>query len=336
MQFDKAEASISEAMKLDTKNPELFYWKGYIALQKKNYQQSIGFFAAALKLKNNYHEAYFSVAQAYTASEDLNEALNMYDKAVLYCPTCKEYYLERGKVKYALNKNEAAFADFNQAIILDSNDYSAYNCRGLSRVNILQPNNAGYTDLYNAYLDFSKSIKLSSDFQPALKNRGIVSYHLGKYSDAFKDLKKATQLNPKDNKAFEILGLVLFEQKQFTLSIEAFSNAIDLSAHSDANLYIGRAEAFMKIKDMANARFDLEDALLIDANKKGLIYWMLARTYAVDMNHSKMMDYLRKAQKAGYFDSKNKVNELRNLDEFSPYQTDKDYFDFLRKVADMN
>lgn len=334
--FSEAQTILDEQLKSEPQNIDVLYWKGYIFLQNKEYNPAIGQFITLLKIDQKYHQAYAGLGYAYIETGKFIDAVDAYDKAINLFNSNAEYFNNRGKAKYYLQKYQAAFFDFDTAIKLDSNFALAYNNRGSSRYNNQNIAAATFAELFHALQDFNKCIELLPDFQIAYRNRGVVYYYLEKYNESYKDLKLATQMNPKDAVAFYQLGRTLHKLGQYKLAEETYIHTLDLSSGGNVDILKDRGLNYLEMNDYENARNVFLAVSKLDLNKKAEMQYFIARTYARENNKISMMEYLKKALKSGYFKQRDQVSALRNDKDFELYQTDKEYFDFLQKVIKLN
>lgn len=334
--FDEALLILNAEIKSEPQNRDYQYWKGYILLQNKDYSAAIGQFITTLKIDPEYHPAHAGLGYAYIETGKFLDAVNSYDKAIDFSNTNPEYFNNRGKAKYYLQKYQSAFFDFESAIKLDSNFALAYNNRGSSRYNNQNIAAATFTELFRALQDFNKCIELAPDFQIAYRNRGVVYYYLEKYNDSYKDLKLSTQMNPKDAVAFYQLARTLHKLGQYKLAEETYLQAIEMSGGGNVDIIQDRGLNYLEMSDYVSARGVFHAVSKLDVSRKAEMQYYIARTFARENNKNSMMEYLKKALKSGYFKQRDQVSALRNDKDFETYQTDKEYFDFLQKVLKLN
>jgi tetratricopeptide (TPR) repeat protein len=93
-------------------------------------------------------------------------------------------YFLRGIVYEHLGSYEAAVSDYTKVLLIDPNNYSAYNNRGYSYHNLGE---------YNlAIANYTKAIRIEPENATAYRNRGVAKQHIGESSN--KDYKKACDL----------------------------------------------------------------------------------------------------------------------------------------------
>lgn len=314
---------LNPLVKEQPKNAEALYWRAYSYLKLEKYDLARGNFLLAIKNKSGYHEAYAGLGVVFAETKQYPESLKAFDTAIDFWKFSPEYFNYRGNTKYNLQKYQAAFFDFDQAIKLDSNFALAYNNRGSARYN----NNAAkatFEELSRAEADYDKCLSLAPNFQIALRNRGVVRYHLGKFNEAYKDLKQASQLITKDAIAFYHLGKVLDKLDQIPLAKNAFQQALELNPKM-GDVYIDRAWIFIKLEDFGNAIMDFELALESPYSDKGKIYTYIAEAYAAQGKKTEMLAALKNAQKLKHFKFYPEKQALQQNKIFDKYKSDPDF-----------
>jgi len=119
-------------------------------------------------------------------SEDLDGALEDFNKAIEKDPDFAEPYLNRGFVFGNRGELQEALADFDKAIELDSAYTEAYYNRGFIY---------GYFEEYEkSKQDFDKVIELNPGDAEAYVNRALIRSRLGDRDGEIADLKQAARL----------------------------------------------------------------------------------------------------------------------------------------------
>jgi uncharacterized protein (TIGR02145 family) len=127
-----------------------------------------------------------------------------------------------------------------------------------------------------AIADFTRSIKLDSNYAVAYFSRGIAYAGTGKLTEAIDDFTQYLRLVGNSivgNKREEAMASIVYcargsaycENDQCDKAIEDFSSAIKLTP-DNADAYLGRAQAHRKNRTIDKAVLDIEAALRIDPN----------------------------------------------------------------------
>jgi tetratricopeptide (TPR) repeat protein len=103
-------------------------------------------------------------------------------------------YVDRGLAKEKKGDLNGAFADFNQAIKLNSRYPAAYDRRGVVKFK--------KGDLDGAMADYNQAIQLNPKYAGPYNNRGVAKFKKGDLGGAIADYNQAIQLNPKYGLAY--------------------------------------------------------------------------------------------------------------------------------------
>ncbi len=119
-------------------------------------------------------------------NEDIEGALEDFNKAIEKDPKYAEAYLNRGFVYGNTGELQDALADFDKAITLDSGYVEAYYNRGFIY---------GYFEEYEKSMaDFNRVIELNPKDSEAYINRALIRSRLGDREGELADLKEAARL----------------------------------------------------------------------------------------------------------------------------------------------
>lgn len=105
------------------------------------------------------------------------------------------HYVNLGERYYEANRFREAIGAFNVAIQLNSQDYVAYNKRGVAKASI--------KDYAGAMADYTMAISIQPDFYNAYVNRGNLKVYVRDYKGALTDYDQAVRINPWHNAAYE-------------------------------------------------------------------------------------------------------------------------------------
>jgi len=110
--FIAAAATLSEAIAIDKKDPNLYY------------------------LRSRY----------LVGSEQYLSALSDINKAIAMRPNSDKYYAERAKLNFNMGRYQGSYNDYTRAISINGNEYSYYESRGHANFNLGQ-----YPEAYDDY-----------------------------------------------------------------------------------------------------------------------------------------------------------------------------------------
>ena len=93
--FQKAEETLTKAIKYDKNNFEAYYYRGCAKVNAMKYQEAIKDFQKAVELKPDYADAYFNLGRTYYMIHDEDKACEYYKLADHYGRPNLEDYLKR-------------------------------------------------------------------------------------------------------------------------------------------------------------------------------------------------------------------------------------------------
>ena len=93
--FQKAEETLTKAIKYDKNNFEAYYYRGCAKVNAMKYQDAIKDFLKAVELKPDYADAYFNLGKTYYVIHDEDKACEYYKLAEQYGRPNLEDYLKR-------------------------------------------------------------------------------------------------------------------------------------------------------------------------------------------------------------------------------------------------
>lgn len=120
--YKGAFSDFDKANKVDNKNAEAYYYRGYSSLAINDYNVAIKDFSMAIELNPKYGDAYFSRATAIASQEKFMEALPDLDKAIELDPTIPHALTLRGQIRFFAGDKKGACDDFNHAKQIGDND----------------------------------------------------------------------------------------------------------------------------------------------------------------------------------------------------------------------
>ncbi len=186
--------------------------------------------------------------------EDMDTAINYYDKAIELDPDYVDAYCYRGRANFDSDNDEYAIEDFNKAIELDPDYADAYHYRGQALYR------SGEIDLATTDLTEARQLRLDIelDAQGNLQ-RGIEAYQREDMDTAINYYNRAMKLNPDYADAYYYRGRVYYDNNNDADAIEDFNNAIELDPdYADAYHY--RGQALYRSGEIDLATTDLTEA----------------------------------------------------------------------------
>lgn len=223
---DKANADYNKAIEIydkaianNTKNAELYLFRGNIRYNKTDYNNAIKDFSKAIENNPDFADAYYNRGLAYFTKKDYINAIKDYSKAIELKPDYADvYYYDRGNAWKAKGKYKEAINDYTAAIKIKPDFENAYYYRGLARKGKDNDSEGEKQDIdiEGSKQDFEKYLELTTD-----ENDNGVRY--AKYY-----LKKLDEI--KDIELSEIIDLVAEIKKILRINKDSITHYTSLSA----------------------------------------------------------------------------------------------------------
>jgi tetratricopeptide (TPR) repeat protein len=143
----------------------------------------------------------------------------------------------------------AAITVLDQLIVQDPQNQSAYNMRGIAK---LEMGNAN-----EAIVDFTTSVNLDNSNYKAYYNRGNAFYRNGEYENAVEDYDLALRLEPKEADIYINRGNALVQQEKFEEAVRDYMFALKLD---DTNYltHFNLARAYYLLDELQSAKISFE------------------------------------------------------------------------------
>jgi len=225
--------------------------------------------------------------------------------------------------KFQKGEKELAYNLLNQHIIKEPNDLIAlYNFAYMSEIlnfqeiaikkylYINKKDIKNWKSRFNLYLIFIKKkkfkealklinqvLKIQTNYQPALRDRALTNYKLGKYNEALKDALNSVNLNNKDYIALNVLGITYGALNENLKAKEIFIKAIKLNG-SYAPSYNNFGNCILNLGDVDLALSNCLKSLKIDPEFEEAIN-NIANIFLIKGKYKEAIDYYWNALRKG-------------------------------------
>ena len=150
------------------------------------------------------------------------------DTIAKYPGQIADAYINRGYYYYKhAGRYEAALADFNQALTLNSSTAPIWMNRGLALAALGQDD--------SALVSFDRAIAIRPEWGDAVNNRGAVKLRRGEFAAAAADFSRAIELNPRQRDAFTNRASAFVSLGEYERSIADSRQAIALEPRNATN-----------------------------------------------------------------------------------------------------
>jgi len=239
---------------IDLRQAEAYNLQGETSISKNLFNNAIKDFSRALEINPNYVDALINRGSAYAQLGRFNDALMDFNHALKFEKKDAELYNKRGEIYLQNNMYDQAIKDFTAAMVLNPMYSDAYLNRGRAYSEKGMPE--------EAMADFNQAIKADSDQSFGFIDRAAPEIHTEEESGA----------NSEEAATFNRQGLADLKGEKYKEAVENFTQAISLSS-SDAEGYINRGRAYIKLGKPDAAMKDFSKAVLFDPLNASLYYW---------------------------------------------------------------
>ena len=152
-----------------------------------------------IELEPSNHVAYFMMAKAKKATNDVFGAIADLTRSIALKEDFADAYLSRAEILLGLGQAKEALPDVEKAIGIVPEEESSYLLRG--RIHMIEQKK--YDE---AIAFFDEAIETNPSFAKAYSERGRAKNLKGDKTGAFEDLKKSLELNPEGEEAQKMNG----------------------------------------------------------------------------------------------------------------------------------
>lgn len=214
--------------------------RGLTFQKSNNLQNAIDAYDKAIELSPKDAAAYINRGTAYAELGNHQQAINNYNWAIGLNPKEADAYVNRGIAYVKAGNIQQAINDYNKAMELNPKDATAYNNRG---------NAYCYLGNYQRGInDFNKAIELNPNEWLPYNNRGAAYDRLELHIQALKDFDQVLKINPQSALAWSTRGDTYSKLGNYQKAIQDYSKAIELDSRY-VGAYVNRGIAFARAKD---------------------------------------------------------------------------------------
>ena len=287
-ELPEAERKLRQAQNLAPENAALLTNLSVVLIQQNKRDEGRRYAEKAVAINPNNIEALLVLADCHTCDENLDAALDIYDKVMALEPAIAEVHNNRGLILERLGRHADALASYDKALALDASLSDAHVNRG-NALHQLQRHDAALNaydaalalapDAAAAWLGrgnalhelkrydaalaaFDEALKRDPDLPPVWLGRGNAFGKLRRYDEALASYDKALALKPDFFEAWLGRGNALCEIKRHDEALAAYDKALAISPDFAA-AWFGRGNVFHERKrhDLALAAYDKAVAL---------------------------------------------------------------------------
>lgn len=203
----------------------------------------------------------YNIAQVYSTTGSIPEAIEYYSAVIEMDPNYSEYYNERGSLFLQTGRLQEARADYLQAIELSPPYFEVFANLGQCYRRM--------GEMAEAIEAYSRALDINPDHLLALLGRAKAHEELGHGGEAFADYTAALANDPTQWEAIASCGVLHYEAGNLDMSLAAFDRAIELEP-GQLDLYHNRATALADLGRYSQAERDIEAALKLNPSEDDL------------------------------------------------------------------
>lgn len=343
---------LTRAVNKAPKMADAYHYRGDAYRNLGRHKQAVDDYTQTIKLRPKDPFRYYARALVYMDMGRNAQAVSDLTRAISLKPTYRNFYLARARANEALNKYDAAIADYNKylgkrrattELTLEILPVYVKSYRFTDAQRLLDnavKNGADAADIHywqgrvlsgqgradEAISAYSKAIHRDEAHAQAYRYRAGTFKDMADYPAALEDFTKLIELQPEAS-YYNRRGLVYEEMGQFSKAAEDYTQAIEL-APKWAIPYNNRGFAKMHLKNWTGAKEDLETAIKLDPtaptpyiNLAG-VYWLSKKDRknayqhvdkALRLNFRNIESLFDEDQKGWMFKGLNRTAEFRSL-----------------------
>ncbi|WP_281614082.1 tetratricopeptide repeat protein [Flammeovirga sp. SubArs3] len=208
--------------------------KGRDALQMKEFEKAEIQLKLALEEDSLFTEAWNNLGIAYDGQGKTYEALNAYNIALKQDNCLEDAYQNKANVYYKLKDLDKAINTVSKGLTCNPENTSLL----LNRATLLEEKG----DFQAALADLKQLKQISGISDVLYTNLGFVFYHIGILDSAFHYSLMAIEINHKRHEAFNNLGMVEMQKKNYGEASKFFEKAIEIiPTNSVYRINLGRS-----------------------------------------------------------------------------------------------
>jgi protein O-GlcNAc transferase len=236
-QYEKAKELYLEIIKVNKFNYDALHLLGIIYLQNKEYQISLNFIKAAIKMQPNAAAFYSNQGNALKGLNLLDEAIESYNLAISKDPKLSDAYYNLAIIQFNLNQIEKCIVNIKKAIELNPNMVDAY----ITYANALH----NKKDYINAIFYIDIAIIKNPIYAKAYINKGNALERLFKYEEALLSYEKALLIEPINSEIHVNIGVIYSLLENNNEAKKYYKKALELNSNN-ALAFINIGALFQK------------------------------------------------------------------------------------------
>ena len=217
--------TIEKAIKIDSKNSEIYYLKAKCLCKLNEFENSIEYFRKALELKSNYPEVLLDLSNVLCELSRFDEALIQIDQAIKLKNDYLRAWFNKSAILHELKRYDEALYNLNRVIELDPLSHEAWEKKGNTLYEL-----KSYND---AIAHYDKALSIKPDYAEGWVNKGNALHQLKRYNEAIAHYDKALSIKPDYAEGWVNKGNTFHEIKRYNEAIICLEKTLSLKPDID-------------------------------------------------------------------------------------------------------
>lgn len=218
--IEEAENIFDIILSRKDEDADLFNYKGWVLLNKQEYENAKKWFLKALYLDRNNVVYLRSLGYVYALLEDFNKSMEFYNKALKINPNDPDTLQNKSGTLFLKGENEKAIKYIKR--VLNINPYHFYSLVLFGEILIQKQ------EYQKALKTVVNASKINPNAISPLLFKGYILRLLGEYKKAITVYKKALKINEKSLESLYGMGCSLILQNNIKEGIEYFDRVLEI------------------------------------------------------------------------------------------------------------
>jgi len=284
----EAENTFNRAAKIDSNDPRPRIGKALVHALRKNPFDAVDELSSVMRSNPAARQKYVQMSQfALKAIPDGAEFVDEATKALLRNIDNPNFYIERADELYSdddVKSHALAMLDFTMAIEIDPENAELLE----SRSDNWCSEDFGPAGWSRGADDWSRILELQPSHESALDNRAFALYQAGRLDEAMRDVESLIRREPRNPGHHKLRSGIHMAKEEWDDAISDINTALQMTDsdeklpdHERGSLFQDRAQAKIKLGDLAGAVLDLSEAVpLVDSYLKNDVIILRAQCHA--------------------------------------------------------
>ena len=198
----------------------------YLGLVSDDFEEKLKYYNKAIKEKDDYTDAYINRGLVKNELKDYEGSIRDYDKAIELDPKCSLAYNNRGYTKYKKEDYQGALNDYNKAILLNPKLNIAIDNKAKLLMEVCLKDDEEFSEKY--YLSL-----------------GIKEINKGNLLEGIKNVDESLKFNPKSSVAYFYKAVAYHSLNNNELAYDNYTKAIELNKKM-VDAYYNRGQIIAK------------------------------------------------------------------------------------------